>query len=224
MKDDELMGALEKAAAPLRLQGEMVVPALPERHALREARWGWRRWTTVASAAMVLVAGMLWMVQQTIPDQSPYSWSSVAGLAGITEDDVIGSPVAFGEEIFVSDVGRVVFDIGDIGSVELGAGSRMTVLPPLDPQGDGRFRLSLQEGQMDVFVVAPARAFLVETPWFDVWDLGCRYTITLDANGNGSLAVDLGAVRCEGVGFGIDIPAGKSLDFVDGQPSSSEPR
>lgn len=224
MNDDALMDILEQAAAPLRLKGALTVPALPERHGRRDAGWGWRRWSAVASAAVILVVGMLWMVQQAIPDESPYAWSQVDGLVGITKSDAVGSAIAFGEEIVVQDGGVVAFTIGNLGSVALEAGSRLTVLSPLDPNGDGRFRLALEEGQMEVFVDAPARAFLVETPWFDVWDLGCRYTIQLDADGNGSLAVDLGAVRCEGRDFAIDIPAGKSLGFVAGQPSSREPR
>lgn len=224
MNEERLMEVLQEAAAPLRLQGEVQVPELPERHVVHAAGWGWRAWSGAAAAAVLLVAGMLWMVQETIPADSPYAWSEVDGLVGITKSDVIGSSIPFGEEIEVQEGGQVSFTIGTLGSVDLEAGSRLTVLPPLDPQGDGRFRLALEHGVMEVFVDAPARAFLVQTPWFDVWDLGCQYTIRLDPEGNGSLAVALGAVRCEGDGFAIDIPAGKSLSFVAGQPSSSEPR
>lgn len=224
MNEQRWMEWLEDAAKDLRLQGEVQVPELPQRRVVQAAGWGWRRWTSAAAAAVVLVAGMLWMVEKTIPEESPYAWSQVDGLVGLTKSDQIGSAIPFGEEIQVQDHGHVSFTIGTLGSVTLEAGSRLTVLPPLDANGDGRFRLALQEGVMEVFVDAPARAFLVETPWFDVWDLGCRYTISLDAAGNGSLAVALGAVRCEGDGFAIDIPAGMSLDFVAGQPSSSEPK
>ena len=215
---------LEQAAAPLRLQGELVVPELPERRAQRSPRWGLRAWSGAAAAAAVLVLGLLWMVERTIPDATPYTWRSVEGLAGITKSHQVGLPIAFGEEIVVQEQGQVAFDLADIGTVTLGPHSRLTIQPPLDPMGDGRYRLSFEEGTLDVFVVAPARAFLVETPWFDVWDLGCDYTIRLDAAGSGSLAVTMGRVRCEGEGFAIEVAAGETLQFAAGQPSSSEPR
>lgn len=224
MNDERLLEELQQVASTLRLEGELAVPELPDRHVRRSPRWGWRAWSGVGVAAALLMAGLLWLVGGTIPDASPYSWQSVEGLVGLSKSEQVGTPIPFGEEIRVQEEGKVSFSIGRIGSVALGPGSRLTVMPPLDPVGDGRYRLGFEEGEVEVFVDAPARAFLVQTPWFDVWDLGCRYTIVLDAEGNGSLAVDIGAVRCEGEGFAIDVPAGKGLTFLRGQPSSSEPR
>lgn len=224
MNEERMMEILEQAAAPLRLQGEVPVPELPPRHVARTRTWGWRAWSGVASAAVVLVLGMLWVIEWSIPESTPYTWRSVEGLVGITKEHREGQAVPIGERIEVRDQGEVSLDLQGVGQVTLSPGSVLTILPPLDPSGDGRYRLAFERGSLHVFVNAPARAFLVETPWFDVWDLGCEYTITLDGDGNGSLVVELGKVRCEGAGFAMEVPAGRRLDFLAGQPSSSAPR
>jgi hypothetical protein len=58
--------------------------------------------------------------------------------------------------------------------------------------------LTLTEGTVEVFVDAPARWLVVRIPGVDVVDLGCAYTVDVDAAGTGFVAVQTGAVRLEG--------------------------
>ncbi|MCP4861656.1 MAG: FecR domain-containing protein [Planctomycetes bacterium] len=113
--------------------------------------------------------------------------------------------------LIVKDDQQSRLEIGDVGHLQLEGGSRLKIQRPFDRFGDGRLRVHLFEGAAEVWLTAPARAFVVETPWFQVWDLGCHYRLQVDKAGNGSLTVVSGAVQFLNKDQDLRLAAGQSL-------------
>jgi hypothetical protein len=67
-------------------------------------------------------------------------------------------------------------------------------------------RLALDVGEIYARVTAPPRLFFVETPAGVAIDLGCAYTLKVDALGNGFLEVTAGAVEFEWAGRRAIVP------------------
>jgi hypothetical protein len=81
--------------------------------------------------------------------------------------------------------------IADIGTAQLGKQTRVRLVRT-DRE---RHQLSLDRGHLHAKVNAPPRLFAVTTRHADVVDLGCEYTIDIDASGTGSLCVLTGLVE-----------------------------
>lgn len=120
----------------------------------------------------------------------------------------------------VLDTGRnkAELTIADIGTAQLFEGTRVR----LDRTEAGeRHQLHLERGKMHAIVTAPPRLFAVSTPGTSVIDLGCEYTIEIDAKGQGAISVQSGKVELEsGPDVVIVAPAGTSTRLLTGrQPS-----
>ena len=50
----------------------------------------------------------------------------------------------------------------------------------------------LERGLLQAYIWAPPREFVVDTPSARATDLGCQYTINVNASGDGLLSVSLG--------------------------------
>jgi hypothetical protein len=81
--------------------------------------------------------------------------------------------------------------IATIGHAELGPHTRVR----LDRTDAQQHHLSLEEGTMHARVNAPPRLFAVSTAGAEVTDLGCEYTIAVDASGAGTISVQAGKVE-----------------------------
>lgn len=108
--------------------------------------------------------------------------------------------------------------IADIGTAQLFEGTRVR----LDRTEAGeRHQLHLERGKMHAVVTAPPRLFAVTTPGTSVIDLGCEYTIEIDAKGQGSIAVQSGKVELEsGPEALIVAPAGTTTRLLAGRRPS----
>lgn len=213
---DALLHALEQDLQPLRWNGALPTLDLPQPHP-RVARRNGRRWFGIAAAASLLVAGMLWVVQFTTQPTSPFHWNDMAGAIRLEQGWHVGDSLEFGSLIETDAEGEIELGIADVGHLRLGKNGRLRIKKPLDAFGDGRFRLELFEGDLEVWVTAPARAFLVETPWFEVWDLGCQYRLLLDSQGNGEVEVLSGAVQFVGGDQSIRLAPGDLLTVRGGR-------
>ncbi|PCJ55278.1 MAG: hypothetical protein COA70_03320 [Planctomycetota bacterium] len=214
--DDGLLLSLEQDLQGLRWCGELPVMNMPPARK-RVVGLGWRSLTGIVAAASLLVVGMLWLVQFTTQPSSPFRWNDLAGVIQVQEGWMVGASLDFDTLIETNAEDEIELSIADVGEVRLGPNGRLRIKPPLDAFGDGRFRLELLQGEMEVWVIAPARAFLVETPWFEVWDLGCQYRIEIDAIGNGEISVQLGAVQFVGGGQSIRLAPGDVLRLSQGR-------
>lgn len=88
----------------------------------------------------------------------------------------------------------------DIGQVDVMPGSLVRIL--------GKRQLDLQRGTVRALIWAPPRQFVVDTPSARAVDLGCQYTLTVDAEGSGLVEVQTGWVAFEHAGLEAFIPAG----------------
>ena len=87
-----------------------------------------------------------------------------------------------------------------VGQVDLGAHSVL--------RATADKRLTLERGQLHAFIWARAGEFVVETPSARAIDLGCEYTLNVDARGEGLLQVSMGWVAFRAAGRESFIPAG----------------
>jgi ferric-dicitrate binding protein FerR (iron transport regulator) len=83
--------------------------------------------------------------------------------------------------------------IADIGKARLGAKTKVR----LDGTSATGHHLTLEQGQMHARVAAPPRLFQVSTKSTEVTDLGCEYTIQIDAAGAGQIRVQTGRVELQ---------------------------
>jgi hypothetical protein len=136
----------------------------------------------LAAAAAVLIAAIVLRVGQ--PGRA--SWQ----VAGRTIEGVVRTGAAE----------TLVLEADDIGRIEVAPRSELHVLGPQ--------RMSLPQGRIHALIWAPPRRFTVDTPSARAIDLGCEYTLEVDANGDGLVAVETGWVAFQHDGRESFIPAG----------------
>ena len=103
--------------------------------------------------------------------------------------------------------------IADIGHADLGTHTRVR----LEETGEHHHHLALDEGKLHAIVSAPPRLFEVSTKHTNVVDLGCEYTIEVDANGAGSIVVLHGKVElATGNGAIVVAPLGTHARILAG--------
>lgn len=112
-------------------------------------------------------------------------------------------PFAVGDQ-FVSGRDSARLKVGTIGDVAVAAGSEVRLIQAKWSE----HRLALARGSIHARISAPPRLFIVETPTGTAVDLGCEYTLDVDASGNTTLDVTAGWVSFEDHGRASLIPAG----------------
>jgi len=150
----------------------------------RSRRWYWVALATAAMVALVFV--------NTKSDAWNMTWLAGAG----------PGTLRVGESVETGASSRVVIQVGAIGQVEVKPGSRVRLLGATRTD----HRLALDVGEIYAQVTAPPRLFFVETPAGVAIDLGCAYTLRVDAAGNGFLEVTAGAVEFEWTGRRAVVP------------------
>ncbi len=95
-------------------------------------------------------------------------------------------------------------EVANIGLVEIKPNSRIRLIKTASTE----HRLSLERGQLKAKILAPPRLFIVDTPSAVAVDLGCEYTLEVDADGNSKLHVTVGYVALERDGRESIVPAG----------------
>ncbi|MGH7719080.1 MAG: hypothetical protein ACREON_09590, partial [Gemmatimonadaceae bacterium] len=99
--------------------------------------------------------------------------------------------LAVGEALSTDGASTARIAVGRIGTAEVGPGSRVRLVRSSGTE----HRLALDRGSMHARIWAPPRFFLVETPSALAVDLGCVYTLEVDEQGVGVLAVQSGQVE-----------------------------
>jgi hypothetical protein len=192
---------LEATLRPLR--GRRETPRWP--------RSGWHRppfptasWRGLAAAAAVLLALAAVVTRDRGPEPG-VGWD-LAWLEGPSWTDVRVAREArlnVGEWIDTRH-SRARLSVGRIGEVRLEPATRVGLLDA----GTRSHRLSLASGTLHAVIWAPPGQFLVDTPSAVAVDLGCRYTLEVDAAGSGLLRVETGWVGFESRGLQSLVPAG----------------
>ena len=193
---------LEKALGLLRQRAPM--PALPQQRATAARRLlaGPRPWLAAAAAAIVIAAGG-WLAFVMGP--STWGVSRVSGSPAVEGRAVSGrARLARGEWLETDAASRARIAVGRIGSVEVEPNTRVQLLA----SGGSEHRMALDRGTIHARIWAPPKLFYVNTAAAVAVDLGCAYTLQVDANGAGLLRVTHGWVGFERDGRDAYVPEG----------------
>ena len=109
--------------------------------------------------------------------------------------------------------------VGRIGELDVEPGSRLRLV-----QTDrGEHRVALDHGGLRAFIWAPPRRFFVETREALAVDLGCAYSLHVDATGAGWLKVAFGWVSffSPSTDLEVYVPAGAACVLRPGQGSGT---
>jgi len=111
--------------------------------------------------------------------------------------------LAKGESISTDSQSQARLNLNDVGEVEVEPNTRLSVLA-IRPDEQ---RLALERGTIHALIWAPPGRFIVNTPSAQTVDLGCQYTLKVDADGVGLVEVSVGWVAFENDGRESFIPA-----------------
>jgi hypothetical protein len=173
-----------------------------------------RPWIVVGGAAAV-AAALLALVIARPWRPVPPSWAAAVRGGSAMRD---GKPITGATRLPVgawleSGESRVRLLVADIGTVELGPGTRARIVAT----GAERHELRIERGSLVATIEAPPRRFVVDTPRAVVTDLGCAFELTVDETGRGRLVVTGGKVGVADVGGAneIVVPAGSGVELTE---------
>lgn len=147
------------------------------------------------AASMLVFCGGLWLAwHRTRP---AWQVATVSGTPSL-------SRLAKGESINTDAGSKARLNLNDVGEVEVEPNTRLSVLA-IRPDEQ---RLALERGTIHALIWAPPGRFIVNTPSAQTVDLGCQYTLKVDADGVGLVDVSVGWVAFEDAGRESFIPAG----------------
>jgi ferric-dicitrate binding protein FerR (iron transport regulator) len=160
-------------------------------------------WSGLAAAVLIAaVVGTWWFSRGS---RDGWEVSTLAGRPTI-EGKGVGerTRLSLGARLATDAVSRASVRIGRIGEVEIGPSSSVRLVRA-DVTDN---RLALERGVLRARIWAPPRLFFVETPSATAVDLGCAYTLEVDAGGAGLLRVTLGWVAFDDHGRESFVPEG----------------
>jgi ferric-dicitrate binding protein FerR (iron transport regulator) len=177
-----------------------------------------RVWWIVGGAALAAVAALVLYLAlprhpvSTCTGGAGYAFTGRGGAVTCGGGELAAGVLPVGGSL---DTGAHEADlaIATIGNAELGPHTRVRL-----EESGAKQRLALDVGRMHAKVDAPPRLFEVATKHANVVDLGCEYTITVDANGVGSIVIQRGRVElATGGGMFVVAPIGTHVAILAGQ-------
>lgn len=165
----------------------------------------------VALGAAAAVAAVALMRPDLL---TPGGWTltALAGRPAVDGRGLARGVLRVGDALATDARSRARLAVGDIGTVEIGPGSRMRLLAATDSAQ----RMALERGTISAAIAAPPRIFLVDTPSGTAVDLGCAYTLAVDSAGNATLHVTKGWVELDAGGARSVVPLGASAAMRKG--------
>jgi FecR protein len=178
---------LEALLSPLGHKGG-ALPAWPSR------RRHWLPMTLAIAASLLIIFGAVWMLR--VRSRPAWQVSTVQGTPGITR-------LSKGQSFSTDANSRIRLGMDDVGEVVVEPNSKMSVIATRPEEQ----RLSLERGKIHAEIWAPPGRFYVNTPSAQTVDLGCQYTLEVNARGEGLVRVSVGWVAFENDGRESFIPA-----------------
>jgi hypothetical protein len=187
---DPEIARLEALLAPYAHRGSLPpLPARPPRRSVASPLV--LMLTAAASLALVVAAG--WFGAAT---RRGGAWSvqSLAGAPAVAGSPIGGrSSLAVGQTLTTDAQSRARIAVGEIGRIDVEPNSRVRLMQ----SRPGEHRMALDRGRIAAQIWAPPRYFFVNTPSATAIDLGCAYTLDVDAAGAGMIRVTNGWVAFE---------------------------
>lgn len=197
----------------------------PDFSAIAEAprRWTWpRTWlwfldnrallgAAAAALAILVVAGVWVTSRRRKPAAVPASGWEVVREEGMpyvgskaVGHDPATSRLKVGQTLVTDSGSRASVTVDEIGDLEVEPDTRLRLLRA----GPAEEHLALDVGTIHAAIWAPPGDFIVDTPFAVAVDMGCAYTLHVDASGEGLLRTTLGWVGFKLAGRESFIPAG----------------
>lgn len=196
-KPDPEIARLEELLGEFRHRGQE--PKWPERTRSRI----WRTRVLAIAATVIVAISVGWISLYWIRDG--WKVERLAGAPRVGGTALEGEGVLrVGQTLETDSESRAELSIGEIGYVEVHPGSVIR----LERNKPTEHRMTIDRGKIFARILAPPRLFYVNMPSATAVDLGCAYTLEVDAEGNGMLQVKLGWVGFESNGLESLIPAG----------------
>lgn len=137
--------------------------------------------------------------------QNSFEVDRLAGAPKIGMEEIKDSArLSVGEYLETDNGSKARIEIADIGKVEVAPNSRVKLVRT----GEMEHRLALDEGKLEADILAPPRLFVVDTPSAVAFDMGCKYTLEVDKEGNSFLHVTFGWVLLKRDEYESLVPAG----------------
>jgi len=232
MSDDYLWNRSGPADPDVEKLEKLLAPLAHDQPLRRKRRWPLYAGASaiVAAAAVVVIVIALPSRERETPRSPEVGFDFIAreGTVLVNQRAVSTGTLAAGDVLDTRD-SHVELLIADIGRAELSPATQIK----LERSDTAGRHLAIERGRMHARVSAPPRLFVVSTPAERVVDLGCEYTIEVDASGAGSIRVQSGQVElATKSGALVVAPAGThakiapgdqpGLPFVDGAPPQLE--
>jgi hypothetical protein len=151
------------------------------------------------------------------PKQADHiSWevASLTGTPRIGDEKIRSSgKLRVGEWLETDNASTAKIKVAEIGYVDIDPNSRVQLVRTRETE----HRISLAQGKLSALILAPPRLFIVDTPSATAVDLGCAYTLEVDAFGGSLLQVTSGWVSFVHQGRETYIPAGASCRTQKGR-------
>jgi hypothetical protein len=163
------------------------------------------RWAAAAATLIVAATGA-WLLRPKPAVVEPgWDVSRIEGAPRVAAQTIrAAAKLAVGQVLETDDTSKAGITSQDLGEIVVGPGTRLRLLD----NRSGTKRLILERGTISATIWAPPGEFVVDTPSATAVDLGCVYSLSVDASGNAQLHTTLGWV---GFKFGDResfIPAG----------------
>jgi hypothetical protein len=167
------------------------------------------RWFTFAAAAVLLIAAtaVIWLrLKPAVLPTEGWAVSNMEGAPRIGPQAIKGTAgtLSVGQLLETDAVSKAGLSTQEIGEIVVDPGTRLRLLA----NGSGARRLLLERGTIHASIWAPAGEFVVDTPSAMAVDMGCVYTLHVDASGDGQLHTTLGWVGFKLGDREAFIPAG----------------
>jgi hypothetical protein len=186
--------------------------AVANREPVQRLKPWWLGWRFALAGAAAATALGVWIGAQQ-PDQLhvnvPAPSVQVTSNSGrpIIGGSTVGSEgrLAIGQELTTGAGDTATITMDGVGTVKVKPNSRIALIQ----SNQNEQRLDLKTGSIHAKISAPPKVFFVETPQATAVDLGCEYTLAVDASGNGRLEVKQGWVELQSK-FGTTLVPAKA--------------
>ena len=199
---DPEIARLEKTLAPLGYRlGQRPAWDRPVPQAGRGiARFWWG-----AAAASVLIAFSAWQVRLAPALSTDWQISRLQGSARLgSQAAATTMTLAAGQVLRTGPSTDLTLEADSVGRLDMGPDSALRAASSKS--------MELERGSLHAFIWARPREFVVDTPSARAVDLGCEYTLTVNATGDGLLRVAMGWVAFQAGDYEAFIPAGAECE------------
>ena len=200
---ERVLGTLGAAGAPAP-ELRFVPPSARRRSVLMVAG------IAALAAAILIIIGLSWPFGAAAPS---FQVTRLEGTPTIAARPLVDQgELGAGAWLETDDQAKATIEVANVGRIEIEPGTRIGLLTNRATQ----HRLQLARGTIHAFIWAPPGRFVVDTPASTAVDLGCAYTLTVDADGVGHVQVITGWVGFEWRGRESFIPAGAACRTYPG--------